>query len=62
MNIKQKLESTKNHFKRNKNAYRVAAVTVPVILLQHNGIKSLNQFLKDNDLFEKYYSPEEDEN
>lgn len=52
------MSRSRNFVRRNRNTIVVGAVLGTVVLLQHQGIAALNQFLKDNDLFEKYYLPE----
>lgn len=49
------LASATNFVRRNKTALVVAAITIPVIMLQHKGIKSLNEFLEDKGLTNEYY-------
>lgn len=50
-------QSVKNYIKRNKRHLLVEASLVGVVYLQARGIGNLNQFLKDNNLFDEYYLP-----
>ena len=58
--MKDKLKRAKNFVLRHKTAIlvgtTVTAVTVAVI--QHDGIKSLNEFLAAKGLTDEYYRPE----
>lgn len=56
--MNSKLASAKNFVARHKVAIAASAVGITIIALQHKGIQSLNEFLKENDLYEKYYTPE----
>lgn len=62
--MRDKINSARNFVSRHKTQMLTAGllVTTSVALAQHAGIKELNQFLKDNDLFDKYYALEDDEN
>lgn len=53
------LASAQKFVQRNKTALVVAAITIPVIVLQHQGIKSLNNFLAEKGLDTEYYYVEE---
>lgn len=50
-------QSSKNWVKRNKKHLLVEASLIGVIALQARGLNSLNQFLKDKNLFDEYYLP-----
>lgn len=55
--MKKIVNSTKNYVRRNKS--RLTWITIctlgAAVTIQHTGIKSLNEFLKENNLFEAYY-------
>lgn len=50
------------YWNRNKTTILASAliVTTTVAVLEQKGIRSLNQFLKDHDLYEDYYAMEEE--
>ena len=56
--MKEKIASAKNWVQTNKRVLVVGAISATVIVIQHKGIKGLNNFLKDQDLFETYYLSE----
>lgn len=62
MNIKKNLTRTKDWFVDNKTTLLVSAlaITATVATLQHHGIKSMNKFLEEEELFDKYYALDED--
>lgn len=53
--MKKAFNSTKNFVRRNKRTLIVGATLTTVILLQNSGIKSLNKFLTEKNLFDEYY-------
>ena len=55
--VKQKLVSTKNKVAENqtKILLAVAVFSTTVAVLQHFGIRSLNQFLEEKGLADEYY-------
>jgi hypothetical protein len=53
--MKNILVSSKNFVVRHQEAILVGALTGLVIVIQYRGTKSLNEFLKDQDLWETYY-------
>jgi hypothetical protein len=57
--MKKIVNSTKKFVTDHKEAIVVGGIASAIIVLQHRGIVSLNEFLKDNDLYETYYTPEE---
>jgi len=59
--MKKTIAKTQDFVHRNRNAIIVGAITTSVIVLQHQGIKSLNEFLKDKDLFDEYYFVDEED-
>ena len=52
--------STKEFVNRNKTKILTVAIvaTSAIVLLQNHGIRSLNEFLEENDLYDEYYFPE----
>lgn len=58
--MKKTIIRTKNFVARHKTAIVVGGIAATVIYLQHEGIKSHNEFLKEKGLFDEYYTPEED--
>jgi hypothetical protein len=54
--LARKAVNTKNSVLRNKNAIKVAAITIPVILIQARGMKQHNEFLKENGLYEAFHA------
>lgn len=57
--MKTKLASAKKFVQTHKTAIALGTVATGIIVLQHKGIKSLNEFLKENDLFDTYYAMDE---
>lgn len=53
--MKKIIVSTKGFVRRHKEALVVGAALGTVAVLQARGITSLNEFLKDKDLFNEYY-------
>lgn len=53
---------TKNFVKRNKTKMLVTGfvTTSTIMVLQHQGIKSLNEFLEEKGLLEEYYHFDEE--
>lgn len=49
------MTATKNYVRRNKRTIVVGGLLTTVIILQSRGIKSLNTFLQDHDLYNEYY-------
>lgn len=60
--INKIVNPAKAWYHRNKFAMGASVVLtgIGVIALQHQGIKSLNQFLEENDLLEAYYALSEE--
>lgn len=56
--MKDQVVRVKNFAIRNKAALAVAAVTIPVIVAQHRGIRSMEAFLISKDLHIEYFTPE----
>lgn len=59
--MNKNLAAAKKFVRRNRNAIVVGAVAVSVIALQQSGIRSLNDFLKEHDLFDEYYFVDEED-
>lgn len=57
--IEQKFVSAKNFIKHHKVAVAVVVTATPLILLQMRNTKVLNEFLKEHDLYDEYYMPED---
>jgi hypothetical protein len=55
--MNEKIAAAKKWVEDHKTPIMLSALTVTstLVVIQHMGIKSLNQFLKDNDLYEQYY-------
>lgn len=55
--MKKIYNATKNAFNKNKTTFVVGTIATlaAVVVIQHTGIKSLNEFLKDKDLYKEYY-------
>lgn len=62
--LKNRLSRTRNFVKTHKTQLLTTGllITTSVAYLQHQGITSLNEFLKEHDLFDEYYALDEDEN
>lgn len=60
--MKNKIASAKNFVKRNERRIMLGTIAVisTVTVLQQSGIKSLNEFLEEKDLYDEYYSNDED--
>jgi hypothetical protein len=56
--MEETLVRTKNFVLRHKIAIIWSVVALEVIYLQHKGIKSLNKFLEEEGLTDKYYHPD----
>jgi hypothetical protein len=56
--MKNVVNRSRNFVRRNRNTIVAVGALGTVIVLQQQGIRSLNAFLKDNGLFEQYYLPE----
>jgi CHASE2 domain-containing sensor protein len=59
--MNEKLNSAKNFVVRNKTKILVTAlvVTTTVAVIEQTGIRSLNAFLKENNLYDTYYRLED---
>lgn len=51
----QVAQSVKSYVRRHKKTLIWGASLTSVILLQNRGIQSLNEFLKEKELYEEYY-------
>jgi hypothetical protein len=51
----------RDYAKAHKKHLAVTSLAFMLVILQHRGIKSLNEFLVEKDLFDEYYQFEEDE-
>lgn len=60
MQVKNTLKSTKNFVLKHRVAVAVTLTSLVWLSLQRNVAKDFNQFLKDHDLFDEYYSLEDD--
>jgi hypothetical protein len=58
--LARKAVLTKNTIVRNKNAIKVAAITIPVIVIQHRALKNHNEFLRENGLYDAFYTEAEE--
>lgn len=58
MELELSLVRTKNFILRHKIAIAWSVVALEVIYLQHKGIQSLNKFLEEEGLTDKYYHPD----
>lgn len=56
--FQNKIASTKAYIQTHKKTVVLGALAATLIVTQHKGIKSLNNFLKENDMFDAYYLPE----
>ena len=45
----------RNYIKAHKKALGITSLAFTIAILQHRGIKSMNEFLVEKDLFEEYY-------
>jgi len=52
--MKNVVNRSRNFVRRNRNTIVAVGALGTVIVLQQQGIRSLNAFLKDNGLFEQY--------
>lgn len=61
--MRDKLASVQNFVKRHKTQLLTTGllVTTSVAVAQHYGIKDLNEFLKEHDLYDTYYAQYEEE-
>lgn len=59
--MNEKLASAKNFYDRHKSKIVITtlAVTTAGTVLMVRNQKAFNEFLKENDLFDKYYTPED---
>lgn len=59
--MKTKLVAVKDAVKAKQTQILTYALvaTATVAVVQNRGIANLNDFLRENDLFDKYYSPED---
>lgn len=53
--MKKIVDPVKNFVRLNKKALIVGATLTTVIVIQHKGIKGLNEFLAEHNLLEEYY-------
>ncbi len=60
--MKEKLAALKNYVTARKTKFLVSAlaVTTTIAVLMRIGIKQHNEFLKENDLYDEYYNPNEE--
>lgn len=60
--MKNKMTSIKNFVARNQTKILTTAlvVTTTIAVVEQIGVREHNQFLKDHDLYEAYYTPEEE--
>lgn len=54
--LARKTVNAKNAVVRNKNAIKLAAVTIPVIVVQARAIKQHNDFLRAHGLLDEYFA------
>ena len=61
--MKKQITAVKNKIEANKTKIlvTVAVVSTTVAVLQNRGISNLNEFLKEKDLYDEYYTPDMDE-
>lgn len=68
--MNKKIDSLKNHVAKNREhlvglaiagGVAIATMGAMVIAVQHNALMEHNEFLKENDLFDKYYETDLDE-
>lgn len=57
--MKKIMSTTKDFVLSHKKALIVTTGLTAVILVQRSGINSLNEFLKENNLFDTYYKLED---
>jgi hypothetical protein len=57
--MRNKIAAAKTYVQTHKKLIALGVTMTTIIALQNNGIKSLNEFLKENDLFDKYYQMDE---
>jgi hypothetical protein len=57
--MRDKIVAAKNYVQAHKKHCALTAAAITVVAIQNNGISNLNQFLKDNDLFDSYYRMDE---
>ena len=57
--MKNALNTTKNFVLKHKEAIVVGTALSAVVVLQNRGIKSLNAFLVEKNLFDEYYIKED---
>lgn len=61
-NTMTKLERrVRNYVKEHKKHLAVTSLAFMLVVLQHRGIKHLNEFLIEQDLFDEYYRIEDKE-
>lgn len=61
--MRDKIASVRNFVKRHKTQLLTTGllVTTSIAVAQHYGIKDMNEFLKEHDLFDTYYALDEEE-
>ncbi|QAU06271.1 hypothetical protein SEA_RICKMORE_37 [Gordonia phage Rickmore] len=57
--MNEKLITAKNHVLRNRAKYAVAATVTVCVAVQYKAASQWNEFLKENDLFEKFYQEQD---
>jgi hypothetical protein len=57
--MKNKLVAAKNYVQAHPKHCALTATALALVALQNHGIGNLNEFLKENDLFDKYYLSDE---
>ncbi|QAU06744.1 hypothetical protein SEA_AFLAC_39 [Gordonia phage Aflac] len=57
--MNEKLIAAKNHVHRNRAKYAVAATLTACVAVQYKAATQWNNFLKENDLFEKFYQEQD---
>lgn len=51
----------RDYVRAHKKALTITSLAVMLAYVQHRGIKSLNEFLVEKDLFEEYYQFDQEE-
>ena len=54
-----KIRSAKNYVQTHKKHCAITAAAVTVAVLQHKGIKDLNEFIDSKNLLDEYYTVED---
>jgi hypothetical protein len=57
--MRNKIAAAKTYVQTHKKLIALGVAMTTIIAIQNNGIQNLNEFLKENDLYDKYYQMDE---